>query len=174
MEIVGPAAVDHDDGFQFRQASADHVDLGEAGRIGDDRPDPCRLQPVFERLDAEQQRQRHGNGAELVDGDMGDGRLEALRQEQRDAVAAPHASGAQGIGKGVGTPGKLAECEPLGAPLGAIAKQCYAIGLDSRPTVGNGRADVEFLRDVPTEIAVKGVVTVAPLQHGRSSPLPRE
>ena len=48
---------------------------------------PGILQPVFQRIGAEKQRQRQGNGAELVDRHMGDDRLEALRQQDRDAVA---------------------------------------------------------------------------------------
>jgi competence protein ComEC len=57
---------------------------------------------VLQRLDAEQPAERHGDGAELVDGDVGRGRLGRLRQHQRDTVAAADAAGPEQVGDAVG------------------------------------------------------------------------
>jgi hypothetical protein len=46
----------------------------------------------------EQQGQGHGDGAELVDGDVQGGGLGHLGQENGDAVAAPDAVGGQQVG----------------------------------------------------------------------------
>ena len=46
------------------------------------------IEPVLERLGAEQERQRHRDRAELVDRDVRDDRFRPLRQDQRDLVAA--------------------------------------------------------------------------------------
>ena len=59
------------------------------------------LQPVAQRIDAEQDRQRHRDRAELVDRDMAGGGLRRLRQQHRDAVAARDAVRGERVGEPV-------------------------------------------------------------------------
>jgi hypothetical protein len=80
------------------------------------------MQPVFERLDTEKQRQRDGDGPELVDRHMRDNRLETLRQKERHTVAARNPAGLQGSGKGVGAFGQFAIGQAVGLALRAIVE----------------------------------------------------
>src|ERR1051325_625329 len=67
-----PAAgpVERDDERERRQLRTDRGDLGEAGGVADERLHAGILQPVAQRIDAEQARQRQRDGAELVDRDV--------------------------------------------------------------------------------------------------------
>ena len=53
-----------------RQVAADLGELGEPRRVGDDGLRAGVLQPVAQRVDAEQDRERHRDRAELVDRDV--------------------------------------------------------------------------------------------------------
>ena len=70
-----------------REALADRREIRHRLRV-DERDVGLGIdEPVLERIGAEQERQRHGDRAELVDRDVGDDRLGPLRQDQRDLVA---------------------------------------------------------------------------------------
>lgn len=77
---IGTRPINADDMLQRRQASADLPDAFETEAIGDDGRGTCRLQPVFQRLDAEEQRQWQRDRAGLVDRHMCDHRFEGLWQ----------------------------------------------------------------------------------------------
>ena len=80
---------------------ADLGDLRRALGVGHHRLGAGILQPVGQSIDAEQHRERQRDGAELVDGDVGDDDFRHLRQENRDAVAARDAVGRERVGKPV-------------------------------------------------------------------------
>ena len=66
-------------------------------------------QPVLERFRPEQYRQRQGNRAELVNGEMGNNGFDGLRQHDGDAVAPLDTAGAQCVGELIGVFFQLAE-----------------------------------------------------------------
>src|ERR1051325_8955252 len=67
---AGPARETRRGGRERRQLRTDRGDLGEAGGVADERLHAGILQPVAQRIDAEQARQRQRDGAELVDRDV--------------------------------------------------------------------------------------------------------
>jgi hypothetical protein len=111
-----PRPVDGDQQFEQRQPRRQPGHLRKPGRIRDHGLGARRVQPVFQRFDAEEQRQRHRDRAELVDRHMGDGRLEGLRQEQRHPVAAHNALRSQRVGEGIGAGSQFAIGEAAASP----------------------------------------------------------
>src|SRR6185312_17174379 len=94
------------------------------------------------------ERQRHGDRAELVRGEMRDDRLGTLRQDQRDAVAACHTRGGERIGEPVRLLLQVEERERgtrtvLVLP---IQREARAIG---GPATAAGLCDVEIGRYFP-------------------------
>ena len=81
-------AGDADHVREQRQAIADSRELGQRGRIDQRGHRFAVLQPVFERVRPEQDRQRHRHRPHLVAGDVGDDGLGSLRQDDADAIAA--------------------------------------------------------------------------------------
>ena len=73
------------------QARRAAMTLAMAALVHDRHPRLAVVEPVLERLGAEQHRQRHRHRAELVDRHVRDRRFEALRQQNRDPVAPLHA-----------------------------------------------------------------------------------
>ena len=78
-------AGDADRVAQAGQAVADRREVRQRCRIDDGDQAFRILQPVFERLGAEQERQRNRDGAQLIAGDVGDRGFGPLRQHDRDA-----------------------------------------------------------------------------------------
>ena len=70
--VVARFAVSDHEAHEIGQIGADGSDLAGTGLGGDQQLRARGLQPVAERLDPEEQRQRHGDGAHLVERDMGD------------------------------------------------------------------------------------------------------
>ena len=79
-------AIRAEDQPQIRQAIANSRNLGKLVAVGDDRARSAVLQAELERLLAEQREQRYRDEPSLVDGDVRDGRLMSLREQDRDAV----------------------------------------------------------------------------------------
>jgi hypothetical protein len=79
------------------------------------------VEAVLQGLGAEQHRQRHGHGAELVDRHVRHRRLEALRHDDGHAVAAPHALRPQGVRQAVGLGLQLRVAVALGAAVLLVA-----------------------------------------------------
>ena len=94
--------VDDDQVLQVRASVMNRLERRQRGGVDDRSYGAAVLQPVLERVGAEQQRKRHRDGAQLVDRDMGDRRFRALRQNDSDAVSALHAECAQRIRQPVG------------------------------------------------------------------------
>src|SRR5215470_11393152 len=64
-------------------------------------------QPVIECFWAKQRRERQGNGAKLIRGQVGYGRLRTLRQDDADTVSTRDAKPAQHVRELIGTRSKL-------------------------------------------------------------------
>ena len=67
--------------------------------VGHDRPGVAVTEAVAHRVGPEQLRERDGDRAQLVDGEVRDGDLQALRQHDADAIPAPDAQGGQAVGE---------------------------------------------------------------------------
>ncbi len=96
------AGVDTDEDLQVRQGRFQILDHRYVRRVGDHRLGGAVAQAVLHRFRAEQDRQRQGNGSDLVGGEMGHGGLHPLRQDDGDAIFATDAKAEQGIGKAIG------------------------------------------------------------------------
>ncbi len=81
-------AIDAEDQAQVGQALPQPLDLGQLLPIGDDRARSAILESELQRLLAEQLEERDRDEPGLVDRHVGDRGLLALREEDRDAVAA--------------------------------------------------------------------------------------
>lgn len=161
MEIlrVGIARrLGRDDDVERRQVLPDGLQAFEAEAVGDDGLRLGILQPEGKGIGAEEQGQRQGDGAALVDRDMGDHRLEALRQQDRHPIAPADAFRLQRRGEGVRAGGKFAIGHGERRGVGQEMLETDAVRLARRPGIGNGGADVEAFGDLPAEIPVQGVV----------------
>ena len=115
-------------------------------RVGDQRRRAEILEPIRDRLDAEQHRQRQCDGAELVDRDMAGSDRRPLRQQDGDAVAALDTAAGERIG------------EPVrGCPQGTIADlfdDAVASDIENR---GAARLDLRpAVADVDPDVVVAG------------------
>ena len=153
------------DVFQFRQPVADYLQLLPPALVGHDRPGAGIRQAKFQRVLAEQREQRNRDKTSAKRRQMHDRQFQRLRQEHRDAVAAPEAILPQHIGEPAGHFGHLVE-------RGA-RRRTVLVDIDQRQpprTVGMavaaGGGDIEPRRDVPAEIAVEGVVVGGLGEHG--------
>ncbi len=130
------------------------ADLGNPflRRAGDDEGGGAGIgKAVLQGLDPEQQAERHRDGAELVDGDMGRGGLERLRQHQSHPVPLPDPASAEQIGDAVGHPVERAVGDGEGPAAGVDKDDRDPVGLGGCPTLANGARDIEVLRDRPGE-----------------------
>lgn len=93
-EHIPVRSVGRDDQRQARHVTPDRGQLGDPGRVGDEGPRARILEPVTQRVGAEQGGERQRDGADLVNRHMRDRHRRPLRQEDRDAVpcadAPPH------------------------------------------------------------------------------------
>ena len=81
-------SVDREHQREVRQVAADLAKLAEPLRVGDDRLHAGVLQAIAQRIDTEEDRERHRDRAELVDRNVPGRGLRRLRQQHRDPVAA--------------------------------------------------------------------------------------
>ncbi len=157
--------VDREHERKPRQLAADFGKLGEALCIGDDGFHTGVLQPVAQRIDAEQDRKRHRDRAELVDRDMPGGRLRRLRQQHRDAVAARDAFLAQRVCEPVGGLAQPAERDLFGLAVGADVQDREPAWVLRGPLVADIDADVVTGEFRPAEVTVKLIVVADVRQH---------
>ncbi len=96
VEIALPGrGADGDHGGQLRAERPRLDDVGDAALVDDREARLAVVDAVLERIGAEQHRQRHRHRAEPIERDVRDRGLEALRQHERDAVAAGDAEPSQ-------------------------------------------------------------------------------
>ncbi len=141
-------AGDADDVGEPRHVAADRDEVRQRLRI-DQRDLRFGVgQPVGERVRPEQERQRHRDRAELIDGDVRDDRLRSLRQDQRDLVAAAHAEPGERVGQPVGLLLQVPE-RVRRRRAGLVLPVERKAGPVLRPAPAAGVGDVELRRDVP-------------------------
>ena len=145
---------------------ADALDLRQSGRIGDERGGAGIRQAVFQRLRAEQARQRQGDGAELVGSGMGDHDGGRLGQKHTDAVAGAQAEPNEGLREAVRRLAQASECRRRHRPRRRDIVDRRASRLDPGPAVADIDADIEPLGDVPGEARHQGIVIGSRFQHG--------
>jgi hypothetical protein len=166
------------DGHHRRQLRAERPrgdDVGDAAFVDDRQAHLAVVDAVLERVGAEQHRQRHRNRAEAIQRNVRDRGLEALRQDERDAIAAPDTELAQRGGKPVGVAVELAVAE-VGARsvLGLEADRDRA-GPLLRPARAANVGDVEVGRHVPAKAGVQLGVAIDAVSHAadrRTRPAP--
>ncbi len=159
--------VDRQDERERRQLIANLAQLGEPLRIGDDRLHAGIPQPVAQRIDAEQDRERHRDRAELVDRDVSGGGFRCLRQQHRDAIAARDPVGDKRIGEAVRGFAQPTEGDRLVRAVRAHVEDREPVGLACRPFVADVDADVVAVELRPAEFRVELVVIVDGRKHGK-------
>jgi hypothetical protein len=128
------------------------------------------VQPVLQRLAAEEHRQRHRDRAQAVDRDVRDGRLEALRHHDGHAVAACHAEPRQRVRQPVGGLVQLAVAVVGAAAVLVLPGDGHRLGRAPRPARAADLGDVEARRHLPAQAGVDAVVAVG---RGPSAAGPR-
>lgn len=123
------------------------------------------VQPVFKRVRLEQARQRHRDHAGLVGRQMRHHRLEALRQDDADAVAGLRAEPGEAVGEPVRVNTQTTIAYRFAIPVGVPAPERDTVGLPRRPVVAAGDADIEPVGHLPIEIADNVVVGHAGKAH---------
>ena len=151
-------AVGRDHQLELRQRLLDLAELGEPGGIGDQRLRSAIAQAIGQRVGAEQCRQRHGDGAELIGCHMGDWHQPPLRQQDRDPVAFADATLAQRIRKTVRLRPQLAIADGHDRPVGLDLQDRDLAGIDGRPAVAAIDADIVALRNPPAEGSAQALI----------------
>ena len=128
-------ARDADDVREARTAFPNRQQVRQRLRVDERGLRLAVLQPVFERLGTEQERQRHGDGAELVDGDVRDRRFRPLREDQSDLVAATDPVRRERVGKPVRLLRQIPE-----RPCRARAVLVFPVQREACAIVGPARA----------------------------------
>ena len=126
--------VDREHQRELRQRRARFGELREPLRVGDDGFDAGVLQPIGQRIDSEQDRERHRDGADLVDRDVPGRGFRRLWQQHRDAVAARNAVRDQRIGKPVRGLAQPAERDLFGLAVRAHVEDREASSDPARPS----------------------------------------
>ncbi|MNN22670.1 hypothetical protein D3C81_1360390 [compost metagenome] len=108
---------------------------------------------VRERFRAEQHRQRHGHGAQLVDRHAGNDGFDALGHDDGHAVAPAHAQLAQRAGESVGLGLDMGVGVGVAAPVLVLGVDRHAVhgGRISGPAAAADVGQVEVLGHVPVE-----------------------
>ena len=130
-------------------------ELRQSLRVGDQRARAGILEPIGDRVDAEQHCQRQRNCAELVDGDVAhcDGR--PLRQQDRDPIAAPNAAGRERVGEPVRGFTQLAVIHFFNFAIGPHVENRSTRRIDLCPAVADVDANIVARRNLPAERAVE-------------------
>src|ERR1051325_9279970 len=129
---------------QVRQSLPDGTQVRKGRRLDDGDRGFRVLHAVLERLGTEEVRQRQRDRAHLEEGDVGNGGLRALRQDDRHAVAAFHAKGGERVGEGGGGAVDFLEGE-LRLRAGLVLPVERAAGGARRPPAATRLRDVEVL-----------------------------
>ena len=185
VDVAAPGGLAHrDDAAQSRAVAARGQQRLDCRLVDERQHRLAVVEPVGQRLGAEQHRQRHRHRAERTDGHLRHGGLEALRHHDGDAVAAGDAQRGQGgrqlqrAGVQVG----IAELRHVAALM--LADQCRGLRRLARPARATGFEQVEAARHPPAKTAVDGVVGIdrglrrrahrAPPKSARRAPLMRQ
>ena len=91
-----------DDVAQEPKSLTDRRNILDRGSVDEHDLGLGIVQPVFERVGTEQERQGHRDRAQLVAGDVRDRGLGPLRQDDRDLVAAAHIQRGERVGQPIG------------------------------------------------------------------------
>ena len=143
-----------DDLLQVRQAFTHRRDALATTLVGDDDLGPAVAEPVLERFWTEQHREWYRDRADLVGRHVGDRRLRALREDDRDAVARGDPDTAQRVAQAVGQAAQVAEGVAGDVTLVVLAEQRQRVG---RVAVADVYTDVVARGYRPVEVGVKGV-----------------
>src|SRR5882672_4215875 len=147
---------------QVRQAILDRPEIGERRRLDDG--DAClrMVEPVFQGVRAEQMRQRQRDRPHLEDRHVGDRGLGALRQDERDALAALDAESRERVRQAVRRRLDVPErVRGGGARLVLpVKREARAVG---RPLPAARARDVVALRHIPAEALIELIVAI---DHG--------
>jgi hypothetical protein len=154
--------------LEVRQRAADLRQLCGTGPVGDRSLGTGVGQPVLQRLGPEQCEQRHGDGAQLVGGDVANGGLRCLRQQHGDAIAACDLQPAQQIGQAVRPVAKVAIAVVAHLVVRADERQGNALWLPRRPVVAHVDADVVAVWHLPAETTGERGIGVGGGQHAQS------
>src|SRR5258705_559875 len=136
--------------LELAELALDRPQVGQRGRLDDGDARTGVLEAVLERLRAEQVREWQRDRAHLEDGDVGNRGLGALRQQERDAVAAPDAERRQRIGEPVRGGLHVVERETRGG-AGLVLPQQREPRAIRGPLAAAVVADVEALRKIPAQ-----------------------
>src|SRR5947199_9281022 len=115
---------------------------------------------MLERVWAELDKERHRHGAQLVDREMRDRGLRALRQQYADPVSRPDAKPTQRVSATIGKPLQIVKAETLHRAVVRLVNQREAVVACGVPIAGCD-TDVEAFRQRPAEAAVHLVIAVA-------------
>src|SRR5439155_181126 len=145
--------------LQVRQAALDRPEIGERRGLDDGDAGLRMIEPVFQSLRAEQMRERQRDRPHLENRHVGDRGLGALRQDERDALAALDAESRKRVRQAVGRPLDVPERVGGGGArlVLPIEREARAVG---RPLPAARARDVVALRDVPTEALIELVVAI--------------
>src|SRR5262249_59917861 len=97
-------------------------------------------------------------GAEVVEGEGAARDRRSLRQEQRDAIAAPNATSGERVGEAVRGLAQRAVAHLFHRAVGAQVENGGARRIDFGPAVADVDADIVTRRDLPAERAVERAI----------------
>ena len=157
-----------DDRGEPRAERPRREDVVDRALVDDREPGATVVDPILQRLGPEQHRQRHRDGAEPIDRDVRDGRLDALRHHDRDAVATRHAELAQRCGEPSGIAIERAIGDRLARAVFVLVANGDGVGRVAGPARAAGLGDVELLGHVPTEAVVQLGVAVFHVSRPRA------
>ena len=143
-------AVAGNDVLQVVQIGADGLDDIAPRGVGHERAGAAVGKPVRERVGAEQHRERQRHRTELVHGDVGHRGLDALGQDDSDAVSTADAQSGEGVGESVAQPFQVREREGLLRALRVLEVEGGAVA-DARVPVADVDADVVARGEAPPE-----------------------
>ena len=147
-------ARDADDPRDARTALANRRHVRQRLRIDERDLRLEVVQPVFERLGAEQKRQRHGDGANAIYRDVRNDGLGPLREDQRDLVAACDPHRTERIGEPVRLLFQLPERVHGGRAVLVFPVQRDAVAV-GRPASATGLGDRKLRRHIPAVPAMQ-------------------
>ena len=155
-----------DEGLQLRQPVLYFQDFGEIAFVGDHRPGAAVAQTVFQGLRAEEGEKGDGDAPDLINGQMGQGRLRTLRQQDPHPVSPLQAAGLQGVGQAVGQPSEIPEGIFLHPALIVFVDQGQAVALIG-PLVAAVHPDIVESGDFPEKRVVDFLVGFTFFKHGK-------
>jgi hypothetical protein len=170
IDIALPrGGADRDDRRKARTQLPRRAHVRDAALVDDRERRLAVADAVLERVGAEQHRERHRDRAEAIERDVRDRGLEALRQHERDAVAAGDAEHAQRRREAVGGGVDLAVGEIAADAVLVLEADRDRVGLLPRPARAADFGDVEVTRNVPAKAGVELAVAIDRSAHSGSA-----